>query len=310
MSGTLDLSDLNDRQRTIATTLDAPLFVEAGAGSGKTFTLTQRIAWALSPGSGSGGAPFLDGLDQVLVITFTEAAAREIKERTRRTLRSAGLAEQALAVDDAWISTIHGMCSRILRRHALDLGLDPAFAVVADSAQTALFDRAMDEVMRAARSDDAFAPALAEYGLGMRGKSGYTGAMGLVETMVEAGASCAGGVSSLSPEAVGADSLREALDAFTMRMEELGACKLTPAARGKVDPALEALRDFACRPLRERTPEAVRDLLEGMAMPTASGALKEAVRSAKAARALALAEARFCAAAPHAGALLELARRV
>ncbi|MBE5023860.1 UvrD-helicase domain-containing protein [Olsenella sp. DSM 107455] len=310
MSGTLDLSSLNDRQRTIATTLDAPLFVEAGAGSGKTFTLTQRIAWALSPGSGSGGAPFLDGLDQVLVITFTEAAAREIKERTRRTLRSAGLAEQALAVDDAWISTIHGMCSRILRRHALDLGLDPAFAVVADSAQTALFDRAMDEVMRAARSDDAFAPALAEYGLGMRGKSGYTGAMGLVETMVEAGASCTGGVSSLSPEAVGADSLREALDAFTMRMEELGACKLTPAARGKVDPALEALRDFACRPLRERTPEAVRDLLEGMAMPTASGALKEAVRSAKAARALALAEARFCAAAPHAGALLELARRV
>ena len=155
MSAPLDLSRLNDRQRAIATTLDAPLFVEAGAGSGKTFTLTQRIAWALSPGSGADGRPFLDSLDQVLVITFTEAAAREIKERTRRTLRSVGLAEQALAVDDAWISTIHGMCSRILHRHALDLRLDPSFAVVSDSAQAALFDQAMDEVMRAARSDEA-----------------------------------------------------------------------------------------------------------------------------------------------------------
>ena len=72
MSAPLDLSRLNDRQRAIATTLDAPLFVEAGAGSGKTFTLTQRIAWALSPGSGADGRPFLDSLDQVLVITFTK----------------------------------------------------------------------------------------------------------------------------------------------------------------------------------------------------------------------------------------------
>ena len=257
MSGALDLSGLNDRQRAIATTLDAPLFVEAGAGSGKTFTLTQRIAWALSPGSGAGGAPFLGGLDEVLVITFTEAAAREIKERTRRTLRSAGLADQALAVDDAWISTIHGMCSRILHRHALDLGLDPSFAVVADSERAALFDRAMDETMRAARSDDAFAPLLAAYGLGTRARGGYTGVMGLVETLVGAGSSCAGGVDSLSPEAVSPDSLDEALGALAMRVEELGACRLTPAARSRVEPALEALRDLLRRPRRERTPEAV-----------------------------------------------------
>ena len=147
----VDLSGLNERQLKIATTLDEPLFVEAGAGSGKTFTLTQRVAWALSPGSGADGRPFLDGLDQVLVITFTEAAAREIKERVRATLRRAGMAEAALAVDDAWISTIHAMCRRILSRHALDLGLDPSFSVVADARQQALFDRAMDDVMRAAR---------------------------------------------------------------------------------------------------------------------------------------------------------------
>ena len=61
MSQKLDLSQLNDRQRTIATTLDAPLFVEAGAGSGKTFTLTQRVAWALSPGSAPDVSPPVSG---------------------------------------------------------------------------------------------------------------------------------------------------------------------------------------------------------------------------------------------------------
>ena len=195
----LDLSGLNERQRTIAMTLDAPLFVEAGAGSGKTFTLTQRIAWALSPGSGEGGAPFLDSLDQVLVITFTKAAAREIKERVRRTLRSCGLADQALAVDDAWISTIHNMCSRILHRHALDLGLDPSFTVVSDSAERALFDRAMDDVMRSVAGDERFSALLAEYELGTRGRSGYTRTMGIVERLLGAGSALAGGVGSLVP---------------------------------------------------------------------------------------------------------------
>lgn len=310
MSAPLDLSRLNDRQRAIATTLDAPLFVEAGAGSGKTFTLTQRIAWALSPGSGADGRPFLDSLDQVLVITFTEAAAREIKERARRTLRSVGLTEQALAVDDAWISTIHGMCSRILHRHALDLRLDPSFAVVSDSAQAALFDQAMDEVMRAARSDEAFALLLAEYDLGTRTRNGYTGTMGLVETLVGVGASCPAGVDALVPQPANPDALQEALVSFMARMEELGACRLTPAARSRVVPALEALRDFERRARRERTPEAICALLADLSLPAASGAIKAEVKAAKSARALVLAEARFCSCAPHAGALLELARRV
>ena len=152
MSG-IDLSTLNDPQRTIAQTLDRPLFVEAGAGSGKTFTLTQRIAWALAPGSGADGRPYLDSLDQVLVITFTNAAAREIKERVRSTLRRAGMREAALQVDDAWISTIHGMCSRILHRHALDLGLDPEFKVANENLVAQLRYQATNEVIGAARRE-------------------------------------------------------------------------------------------------------------------------------------------------------------
>ena len=305
----ISLAGLNDRQRAIAQTLDEPLFVEAGAGSGKTFTLTRRIAWALSPGSGEGGAPFLDGLDQVLVITFTEAAAREIKERVRSTLRRAGMTEASLAVDDAWISTIHGMCRRILARHALDLGLDPSFSVVADSRQRALFDAAIDDVMRSARSDEAFAGVIAAYQLGaMTAQGSYTGAMGVVERLVREGASLAGGVGALRPAPGGAEALASAVRDLAMRVEELGAQRLTKAAAAKVAPALEALR--ALGDGRGLAPGEIASALASVELPQARGAIKEEVRAARAALSLARAEAAFQESAPLAGALLELARRV
>ncbi len=78
------------QEKTIKT-LDKPLFVAAGAGSGKTFTLTQRIVWALKEGSGADGKSYLNSLDQALIITFTNAAATEIKERVREALEKEGL---------------------------------------------------------------------------------------------------------------------------------------------------------------------------------------------------------------------------
>ena len=147
MTAKVDISKLNPDQRHIVKKLDEPLFVEAGAGSGKTFTLTQRIAWALAPGSGKDGKPFLDDLSQALVITFTNVAAREIKERVRAKLRSSGMNEHALEVDSAWISTIHGMCKRILTRHALDLGIDPAFRVASGNETDQYLNEALEEVM-------------------------------------------------------------------------------------------------------------------------------------------------------------------
>lgn len=307
----IDLTGLNDRQRTIAETLDEPLFVEAGAGSGKTFTLTQRIAWALSPGSGPDGGPYLDGLDQVLVITFTEAAAREIKERVRSTLRRAHMAEQALAVDEAWISTIHGMCRRILARHALDLGLDPSFSIVADARQAALFDRAMDDVMRAARVDEAFAALFAEFDLGAGSpQGGYTGAMGLVERLVREGRSLVGGLSGLAPARADGRSVAEAVRDLAMRLEELGAQRLTAAAAAKVGPALEAVRALEGLSDAELASGAADEALAVVTLPQARGALKEAVVAARSALALARAELAFCRVAPLADDLLELARRV
>ena len=144
----MDLSTLMPQQRDIVTTLDRPLFVSAGAGSGKTFTLTRRILWALSPESG----PFIRNLDQVLAITFTKDAAAEIRERVRGALIEEGMGDIALQVDDAWISTIHGMCSRILRAHALELGLDPEFTVLDESVSGPLMDRAVDTVIARERS--------------------------------------------------------------------------------------------------------------------------------------------------------------
>ena len=142
-------------------TLEGPLFVSAGAGSGKTFTLTQRVLYALTPGSKPREhwadpcvpEPFLDSIDQVLAITFTDKAAQELKQRIRAALTEQGLTDQAERVDNAWISTIHGMCSRIIRAHALDLGIDPAFSVVGYADD--LKRLAVEHVVRRVAADSA-----------------------------------------------------------------------------------------------------------------------------------------------------------
>ena len=150
------------QEKTIKT-LDKPLFVAAGAGSGKTFTLTQRIVWALKEGSGADGKSYLNGLDQALIITFTNAAATEIKERVREALEKEGLHSAALQVDDAWISTIHGMCSRILKIHALDLGLDPEFEIIDDMTRNQLVNISIEEVLRELSQDESYAEFLSTY---------------------------------------------------------------------------------------------------------------------------------------------------
>ena len=98
-----------------------PLFIQAGAGTGKTFTLTKRLAHGLSEESG----PLLPGVESVLTITFTNKAAAELLGRVRAELRAQGLGDAALGIDAAWISTIHSMCKSMLSAHALQAGIDP-----------------------------------------------------------------------------------------------------------------------------------------------------------------------------------------
>ena len=154
----MDLSTLTPQQRACVEHVNGPLLVSAGAGSGKTFMLTQRIAYALLNPDISG----VTDIDQVLAITFTEAAAAEIKARVRNKLRQECMPEQALKVDACWISTIHGMCSRILHENALELGLDPQFGLIGDIEQARLLSQCMDEVLRT--SSGQFDALFDEYG--------------------------------------------------------------------------------------------------------------------------------------------------
>ena len=100
------------------------VFVSAGAGTGKTSVLIERVVRRLEEGT---------PLDHLLVITFTERAADELKRRIRIRLRELGMLDEAAAVESAWISTIHGLCARVLRAHALEAGVDPSFTVASDT---------------------------------------------------------------------------------------------------------------------------------------------------------------------------------
>jgi len=114
---------LNDQQRA-AVEATGEVFVSAGAGTGKTTVLVERFVRAVCE----------QGLDveSVLVITYTRKAAGELRARIRTALRARGRQDLARRLDGAWISTIHGFCSRLLRTHPFAVGIDPRFRELDD----------------------------------------------------------------------------------------------------------------------------------------------------------------------------------
>lgn len=300
----MDLSTLMPQQLQVVKTLDRPLFVSAGAGSGKTFTLTRRIVYALSPESG----PFVEHLDQVLAITFTKDAAAEIRDRVRRALIEEGMDEEALTVDDAWISTIHGMCSRILRAHALELGIDPEFTVLTDTNE--LMDQAVEHVLGRATAPDA-APELAAslkalYAwYPMAGEGGTFGAgttiKGLVRDLLELSSQLPGGMDDVCVARGQADTSALA-DAYR---SALGASK---AATEKAQAALDAIDAFEAS---GKTMEDAARLMMSCGMPRASKAFpKEQVELLKAEAADAFINIVLACGGPALDALVALARAV
>lgn len=300
----MDLSTLMPQQLQIVKTLDRPLFVSAGAGSGKTFTLTRRIVYALSPESG----PFVEHLDQVLAITFTKDAAAEIRDRVRRALIEEGMDEEALTVDDAWISTIHGMCSRILRAHALELGIDPEFTVLTDTDE--LMDQAVEHVLGRATAPDA-APELAAslkalYAwYPMAGEGGPFGAgttiKGLVRELLELSSQLPGGMDDVRVARGQADASALA-DAYRAA---LGASK---AATEKAQTALDAIDVFEAS---GKTMADAARLMMSCTMPRASKAFpKEQVELLKAEAADAFINIVLACGGPALDALVSLARSV
>ncbi len=134
---------------------EGSVIVSAAAGSGKTAVLTERIARLIAEGT---------DIDRFLVVTFTRAAAAEMKKRIGDKLREMAEAEgdnprlMAAAADigRADISTIDGFCTRVLRRHFQGVGLDPAFAAASEPESQALMAEAMEELIEESLGDEDF----------------------------------------------------------------------------------------------------------------------------------------------------------
>ncbi len=133
----------NKEQQGAINRLKGPLYISAGAGTGKTGTLTMRIAHAYSNDS----EHYLTAYDQFLAATFTKAAAAELKIRVQHELRHIGYIEVAQSIDNAWISTLHALCARMLRNEALIADINPFFTVLDPMVQAGLLQQSFEEIL-------------------------------------------------------------------------------------------------------------------------------------------------------------------
>ncbi len=124
----MDLSVLNPEQLKAVETTEGPLLVLAGAGSGKTKVITYRIANIIEQGTSE---------YSILALTFTNKAAREMRERLETLLKK--------DVSGMWIGTFHSMCLRILHKHIEKLGYSKSFGIYAAAEQTAVIKACMAE---------------------------------------------------------------------------------------------------------------------------------------------------------------------
>src|ERR1700750_1001028 len=109
-----DLGGLNDAQRRAVETIDGPVLVLAGAGTGKTRVLPTRLAFTIA--TGRAFPPELPA------VTFPNKAARERRERLEGMI--------GRAAEGVWLGTFHAIAARILRRHAEAVGLKPSFTIL------------------------------------------------------------------------------------------------------------------------------------------------------------------------------------
>ncbi len=131
MEPSLDfLNELNPQQRQAVTSGEGQILVLAGPGSGKTRVLTQRIAYLVNAMKVQ---PY-----QILAVTFTNKAAREMRSRLERLLDT--------QVEDLWLGTFHATCARILRREANFLPFSSSFVIMDDDDQQTLVKRILKEL--------------------------------------------------------------------------------------------------------------------------------------------------------------------
>lgn len=123
------IKHMNPKQKEAVLATEGPLLIMAGAGSGKTRVLTHRMAYLLEEKNVN---PW-----NILAITFTNKAAKEMKNRVTRLVGSPG--------NDMWVSTFHSMCVRILRREAEQMGYSRNFTICDQSETETLMKRIVKE---------------------------------------------------------------------------------------------------------------------------------------------------------------------
>lgn len=124
------LDMLNDEQRLAAQTIDGPLLVLAGAGTGKTRVLTTRIAHILLSKCAYPS--------QILAVTFTNKAAAEMRERVEKVMHDYSAQESGMQSSGLWLGTFHSIGAKLLRRHAEALGFTSNFTILDDDDQQRL----------------------------------------------------------------------------------------------------------------------------------------------------------------------------
>ncbi|MCA8989737.1 MAG: UvrD-helicase domain-containing protein, partial [Planctomycetaceae bacterium] len=130
MSISQQIASLNASQREAATTIKGPLLVLAGAGTGKTRVITTRMALLISKGVPA---------EQILSVTFTNKAAKEMKDRVRQLL-------PRKPKETPEISTFHSLCVRILRRQITHLGYPSRFSIYDRSDQESVASQVLREI--------------------------------------------------------------------------------------------------------------------------------------------------------------------
>lgn len=128
------LKDLNPEQAEAVQTVSGPLLILAGAGSGKTKTLTHRIAHLI--------AYEKVWPNEILAVTFTNKAAREMRERLGLLLKQDGGARQFMP----WMGTFHGICVRLLRIDGDKIGISPRYVIYDEDDRQGLIKQAMKQI--------------------------------------------------------------------------------------------------------------------------------------------------------------------
>ena len=256
------LDDVPDRapmnaEQEAAVAAKGEVFVSAGAGTGKTSVLVERFVRAVCD----------EGLDvdSVLVITYTRKAAASCARASARRSAARGRHDLARQLDGAWISTIHGFCSRLLHTHPFAVGLDPRFHELADDQAAVLRGEAFERALA------AFCAGREPSGCGCsrrtRGTASAACSPGVYEKLRSAGR-------PLTLELGEQHGVAERLAELQRRGPVAGrrpARDREAARRAEHRPQARPESRAAARPLRSRRPRRARRRVPRRARPAAAG---------------------------------------